>query len=94
MKSPNFPSEWVWWYGVGGGLAWLAVIVLWRRSGDFAWAADLICRGGAGLGWWFGYFIAGFWLFSFALSCVLLVLAAVFVGLGSLIDRRRSKRHL
>lgn len=64
-------SQGVWWYPVGGVLGWLAVIFLWRRSGDVEWAADLVCRAVAGLGWWLGYAVAGFWLLSFALSAVL-----------------------
>jgi hypothetical protein len=96
QRHTNFLPEWVWWYwfGIGGGLAWLAVIFLWHRSGDFGWAAHLVCRSGAGLGWWLGYFLTGFWLATFAFGCVLLVLAAGLLGLGHIISRRRAKRHL
>jgi hypothetical protein len=91
MKPANFPSEWVWWYGVAGGLAWLAVIFVWRHTGDFEGAADLICRGAAGLGWWLGYLITGFWLASFALSCALLVPVVSLLAVGRTIDRRRAR---
>jgi hypothetical protein len=95
QRRTNFLPEWGWWYwyGIGGGFAWLAVIFQWRRTGNFGWAADLVCRGGAGLGWWLGYFLTGFWLTSFAFGCVLLILAAGLLGVGHIIDRRRAKRH-
>jgi hypothetical protein len=77
---------------MGGALGWLALILLWRRSGDFEWAADLICRGGAGLGWYVGYSVAGFWLGSFALSAVMGVMAAIVAALGWLFNGRRHPR--
>jgi hypothetical protein len=83
----------VYLYCLGGAIAWAAVLFLWRRFGDFEAAAGLVCRGVAGLGWWLGYFIAGFWLASFAFACVLFVLAAAFIGLSSLIDRRRARKR-
>jgi hypothetical protein len=82
---------WVWWYGVAGGLLWLAVIFLWHRTGDFEWAADLICRGGASLG--SANFLTGAMLISFALSCALLVIVAPIMAVSRIVERRRAKRH-
>jgi hypothetical protein len=79
----------LYWYAVGGAIAWAALLFLWWRIGDFERAADLICLLAAGIGWWLGYFIAGFWLLSFVLSCALLVIVALGIGLGWIIDRLR-----
>ena len=95
MTTQNAPPQWVWvwWYGVTGGLLWLAVIFLWHRTGDFEGAADLICRGGASLGWGLGYFLTGATLASFALSCALLVVVAPTMAVSHIVERRRAKRQ-